>query len=102
MAENMSSNTPPRSPFAGIALFAILVALAMILLPLILGKKITISPLLLFGAVVLPNFIAYLIPATEENGGHALFSRTFYLRLVASAVSVMLLLVIERIAHALA
>jgi hypothetical protein len=95
----MSSNTSPRSPFAGFALFTVLLALAVILLPLILGQRITVSPLLLFGVAVVPNFIAYLIPATDENGGRALFSRVFYLRVIASVASAFLLLAIYRIAY---
>jgi hypothetical protein len=100
MAGNMSTNTSPRSPFAGFALFAMLVALASIVLPMIFGRAMTISPLLLLAIAVIPNFIACLIPATDENGGHALFSRIFYLRLISSIVAALLLLAIERIAHA--
>jgi hypothetical protein len=102
MADNMSSNIPPRSPFAGFTLFAVVLALAVIVLPLLFGRTMIVSPLLLLAIAVIPNFIAYLIPSTDENGGHALFSRTFYLRLVASVASAMLLLAIERIAYALA
>ena len=98
----MSSNTSPRAPFAGFALFTVLLALAVILLPVILGQRITVSPLLLFGVALAPNFIAYLIPATDENGGHALFSRVFYLRAIASIASAFLLVAIYRIAHTLA
>jgi hypothetical protein len=97
----MSSNTSPRSPFAGFALFTVLLALAVVLLSLTLGQRITVSPLLLFGVAVVPNFIAYLIPATDENGGRALFSRVFYLRLIGSVASAFLLLAIYRIAYAL-
>ena len=99
MADNMSSNTTSRSPLAGFALFAVLLALAVILLPLMLGQRITVSPLLLLGVAVVPNFIAYLIPATDDNGGRILFSRVFYLRVMASVASAFLLWAISRIAH---
>ena len=95
----MPSHPSPRSGFTGAALFAALLGGAVVILPLLFGQKITVSPLLLFAAAVIPNFIVYLIPATDKNGGQALYSRVFFLRVIGSVAAAFLLLAIYRIAY---
>jgi hypothetical protein len=70
-------------------------------LPLVLGQKITVSPILLIAVAVMPNFILHYIPATEENNGHGVLSRVFYIRIAASVAGAFLLLAIYRIAYSI-
>jgi hypothetical protein len=80
-------------------IFTTILALAVVILPLVLGQKIIVSPLLLIAVAVMPNLILHLIPATEENHGDGLLSRVFYMRIVASVACAFLLLAIYRIAY---
>jgi hypothetical protein len=45
-------------------IFTTILALVLVILPLVLGQKIIVSPLLLIAIAVMPNFILHLIPAT--------------------------------------
>ena len=66
-----------------------------------LAQRITVSPLLLLAAAIMPNFIWTLILATEEDDGRVMFSRVFNIRVVASVACAFLLLAIYRIAYSL-
>ncbi|MEW7847994.1 hypothetical protein AB2N08_04775 [Massilia aurea] len=74
------ASSSPRTGNVSHVLFIVIVALAGLLLPAVFGQTVTVSPLVLFAVAVVPNFIAYLIPAQggDDNG---MFSRVFFFRL---------------------
>lgn len=77
-----------------------IIALAVVLLPLVFGQTIAISPLVLFAVAVMPNFVAYLIPE-KDDGDSGMYSRVFFLRVAASSACAVLFYAIYRVAHTL-
>ncbi|MBQ5947816.1 hypothetical protein [Massilia sp. ST3] len=96
----MASHCPAPSRRAGSYWFFILIALALVVSPLMLDKRITVSPILLFGAACVSTVANHLIPASGGKDQDGLYSRAFYLRLAVSIAAVFLLLAIDRIALA--
>lgn len=89
---------PSKSTLAGRIygpmLFAALTGIALLLLPMILGPRLTVSPMVLFGIVALTTVCNHVIPAPKEEGEDALFSRVFFLRLGVSVGAAGLILVV--------
>lgn len=96
----MAPTPSPRVGKSGYLQFTVMIALAALLLPLMFGQTITISPLVLFAVAVMPNFLVYLI-REKEGGGSGMFSRVFFLRVAASGVCALLLYGIYLIAYTL-
>ena len=90
----------PRTGNVGYVLFIVIVALAGLLRPAVFGRTITVSPLVLFAVAVVPNFIAYLIPA-QDGDDNRMFSRVFFFRLAASCACALMFYAIYRIAYAI-
>lgn len=90
-----------KHKFSRAIFFATFVVVGMVILPMMVGQKITASPLLLLAIAVMPNFISSLISATEESSEHIMFSRAFNIRVIASVACAFLLIAIYRIAYSL-
>ena len=93
----MASSSLRDGP-VGYALFAAIVALAGGLLSAVFGPTITVSPLVLFAVAVMPNSIVYLLPA-KDGDESGMFSRVFFLRVVASSACALIFYVIYRVAY---
>jgi hypothetical protein len=84
----------------GAILFAAILGIALVLLPGVLGERLSVSPMLLFGAAAVSTVCNHLVPGRGGEPG-ALYSRAFFLRLAASSVAVFGLLGVYRLAQAL-
>ena len=98
----MASNSSASGRRAGSYWYFILIALAMVVLPLVMDRRILVSPVLLFGAACVSTVANHLIRGTGEKDENTLYSRVFYLRLVVSIAAVFLLLAIDHIARTIA
>lgn len=98
----MPSNSSPPGRSLGSYWYFILIALALMVLPLVLEQRIMVSPLLLFGAACVSTVANHLIPGSGGKDADGLYSRVFYLRLVVSIAAVFLLLAIDHVARAFA
>lgn len=96
----MASKSTSAGRIYGPLLFAALTGIALLLLPMILGARLTVSPMVLFGMVALTTVCNHAIPAPKEAGEDALFSRTFFLRLGVSLGAAGLILVVYHAALA--
>ena len=84
-----------------IGFLGIVIAAASILVPTVFGKRIEISPLVLFGIVFLSNASMYFIGTSGEDK-EAAFSAVFYKRLLVSILFSGLLIGIHSLARGLA
>lgn len=84
----------------GAILFAAVLGIALVLLPGVLGERLSVSPMLLFGAAAVSTVCNHLVPGQGSEPG-ALYSRAFFLRLAASSVAVFGLFGLYRLAQTL-
>lgn len=77
---------PKKRWRGGFAMFAGIILLAPVLLPAIFGNRMIVSPVLLFGIVIICNLANCMIPNTSEEGNDSIFSKIFFLRLGLSIV----------------
>lgn len=97
----MESQSSSRQKSSGYTLFATIVAVGAITLPMMFGDRITISPLVLFLAAIIPNLFFHQIGASKEKESGVMYSRVFLLRIAASAASAFVILGIYHIAYTL-
>ena len=98
----MASDSPAPGRKAHSYWYFVLIALALLVLPLVLDKRIMVSPVLLVGAACVSTVANHLIRGTGAKDEDGLYSRVFYLRLAVSIAAVFLLLAIDHIARVLA
>ena len=98
----MASDSSKPGRKAGSYWYFVLIALALVVLPLMLDKRIMVSPVLLLGAACVSTVSNHLIRGAGGKDEDGLYSRVFYLRLAASIAVVFLLLTIDHIARVLA
>ncbi|UVW28494.1 hypothetical protein [Massilia sp. H6] len=98
----MTSNSQASSGRAGSYWYFVLIALALVVLPLVLDQRILVSPILLFGAACVSTVANHVIRGTSAKDADGMYSRVFYLRLGVSIAAVFLLLAIDYIARAFA
>lgn len=80
--------------------FAIVILpLSYMMLPLIFGDKITISPFVLFIVAILPNVFWFRFVKTDSGGQSVVTFRGFVLRTFASAAAALLIVIIYRVAY---
>lgn len=97
----MTLNSPDAGGKVSARCFFVLLALALLVLPMMFGNHILVSPVLLFGVAVITTVANHLIPGAGDKNENRLFSRIFYMRLAASFAVVLLLLAIDHAARVL-
>lgn len=95
----MQVKTSVQRAVSGKAFFIVMVALSAIIFPAVFGTTITTTPLALFGGVVLGQVFASLIGQAPQQEAGTLFSRTFYLRLLAGLVCMAVVIGVDRLAR---
>ncbi|WP_139236519.1 hypothetical protein [Rugamonas rubra] len=79
---------------AGGVVFALLVGLASTALPAIFGRTITVSPMVLFGVVILGNLPHYIKSKNHNEDDNGFFSGKFFINLaISSFLSILLILI---------
>lgn len=89
---------PKNRWWGGFTMFAGIISLASVLLPAIFGNRMIVSPVLLFGIVIICNLANCMIPDTSEKENDAIFSKIFFLRLALSTAFSALIIAIHLVA----
>jgi hypothetical protein len=96
----MNSSSGRSAAAWQLALGGALLSIAYILIPLVFGQRIEVSPFLLFAIVFVCNIAQVLVPEPKLRTSQTAF-RLFCARLAVSALLSVLLIAIYRIARAL-
>ncbi|WGG48627.1 hypothetical protein [Rugamonas sp. DEMB1] len=86
---------------AGGVVFAIIIGLASTAFPAMFGKTITVSPMLLFGIIILSNLPHYIKSKNHNDDDSGIFSSNFFENLAISSFLSILLIFIYKFAIAL-
>ncbi|MGK5026935.1 hypothetical protein [Janthinobacterium sp. RB2R34] len=77
----------------------VILTLSYLMLPLIFGNKITISPSVLFIVGILPNLFWFRFVKIDSGVQSVVTFRGFVLRTFASAAAALLMVIIYRVAY---
>lgn len=95
----MTTNSSTVRHRSGAYWYFILISLALLVLPLILGTRMLVSPILIFGVACISTVVNHAIGGDGVRSESQLYSRVFYLRLTVSIAAAFLLLAIDYVAR---
>lgn len=96
----MISDNLKKHHTVGIVVFFLIIGFASTSLPAIFGKKITVSPMLIFAIIIISNLPHYIKSKNKQlNDGNAtIFSKIFFINLAISALLSLLVIFIYKFA----
>lgn len=94
----MIKNSHKSHRNAGIVVFALIIGLASTTLPVIFGKTITVSPMLLFAIIILSSLPHYIKSKNHNEDDSGIFSAKFFINLAISSFLSILLIFIYKFA----